>query len=170
LIATLDAISKGWLPPDIITEDIYACVKNNKDEDKALAGYVGFAFSFGGKWFGGYRRDIAGSSKNLEIKIENEITQSRRSYSDICKQANNIQGVKFIHKSYSDIKLNQPCIIYCDPPYAGTTKYRDEFHHDVFWNWCRNMESKGHNVFISEYNAPDDFECVLEYVHYKFSR
>lgn len=29
-----------------------------------------------------------------------------------------------------------------------------------FWQWCRDMVSKGHTVFVSEYNAPDDFECV----------
>ena len=36
------------------------------------------------------------------------------------------------------------------------------FNHSEFWQWCRNMASKGHIVFVSEYKAPDDFECVWE--------
>ena len=53
-------------------------------------------------------------------------------------------------------------IIYCDPPYEGTTKYKDDFNHVVFWQWCRDMASKGHIIFVSEYNAPNDFECVWQ--------
>jgi len=160
LIALFDALGKGWLPPDVVSEEEYIRVKNSKDEDKALTGFVGFAFSFGGKWFGGYRRDIAGTSDDMDLKIENEATQSRRSYSDICKQADNLNGVKFLHKSYSDLKLNKPCIIYCDPPYAGSTGYKDKFNHVEFWEWCRRMKKEGHTIFISEYNAPEDFTCV----------
>ena len=51
-------------------------------------------------------------------------------------------------------------LIYCDPPYEGTTKYKDDFNHKRFWQWCRNKSNEGHIVFVSEYNAPDDFECV----------
>jgi len=32
----------------------------------------------------------------------------------------------------------------------------------VFWEWCREKSLEGHTVFISEYNAPDDFEAVWE--------
>jgi DNA adenine methylase len=34
-------------------------------------------------------------------------------------------------------------------------------HYD-FWQWCRDKCKEGHEVFVSEYNAPDDFVCVWE--------
>ena len=50
--------------------------------------------------------------------------------------------------------------VYCDPPYQGTTKYAtDSFDYDTFWDWCRKMSNDNY-VFVSEYNAPDDFECI----------
>ena len=52
-------------------------------------------------------------------------------------------------------------LIYCDPPYKGTTRYATgSFDHDKFWQWCRDMSDSGHIVFVSEYNAPDDFKCI----------
>jgi DNA adenine methylase len=55
--------------------------------------------------------------------------------------------------------------IYCDPPYqtiATKGKYKDDFNHEIFWQWCRDMATKGHIVYVSEYNAPNDFECVWQ--------
>jgi DNA adenine methylase len=51
-------------------------------------------------------------------------------------------------------------VIYCDPPYQGTTKYSSKtINYNEFWQWCRDLS--GNNiVLVSEYNAPDDFECV----------
>ena len=39
---------------------------------------------------------------------------------------------------------------------------KDDFNHAKFWQWCRDMAKKGHTIFVSEYNAPEDFECVWE--------
>ena len=51
-------------------------------------------------------------------------------------------------------------MIYCDPPYQDTKKYESDFDHDKFWNWVRKMSKKGHYVYVSEYSAPSDFECI----------
>ena len=56
LIAMWQALQRGYELPDIISEEQYQYIKAHKDEDKALAGFVGFACSFGGKWFGSYAR------------------------------------------------------------------------------------------------------------------
>jgi len=54
-------------------------------------------------------------------------------------------------------------VIYCDPPYAGTAEYKEgAFDHAQFWQWCRNQP---YPVFISEYNAPDDFKIIAEFKH-----
>jgi len=58
------------------------------------------------------------------------------------------------------LKIPKNSIIYCDPPYENTTKYKDSFDHAEFWRWCRDKAADGHKVFISEYTAPKDFKCV----------
>lgn len=32
----------------------------------------------------------------------------------------------------------------------------------VFWQWCREKVQQGHDIFVSEYQAPEDFICVWE--------
>lgn len=61
-----------------------------------------------------------------------------------------------------DLHIPQNSIIYCDPPYQNTTKYHTGFDHNQFWDWCRLKKQDGHNIFISEYSAPDDFVCVWQ--------
>ena len=52
-------------------------------------------------------------------------------------------------------------VFYCDPPYKGTKGYKDSgFNHDEFWNYVRKMSKVGFKVFVSEYEAPDDFRCI----------
>ena len=62
-------------------------------------------------------------------------------------------------------KLDFPeAFFYCDPPYQYTKQYSNSknFDHNSFWNWVRNISNQGHTVFVSEYNAPTDFECVWQ--------
>ena len=68
----------------------------------------------------------------------------------------------FFHSSYDELEIPSNSIILCDPPYEGTTGYKDVFDNTKFWNWCRQLSNQGHSVFICEYNTPDDFECVWE--------
>lgn len=58
----------------------------------------------------------------------------------------------------------QRSVIYCDPPYQGTTQYGavNSFNWEKFWDWCRSQSMAGNKIFVSEYKAPDDFDCVLE--------
>lgn len=140
-----------WDPPKSVSEDEYKHIKYNQDQyPKHLVAYVGFN-SFGGKWFAGYRRDKQGKR---DYWAEH--------YRNITKQVPKLEGVILSCKSYLDLEIPKDTIIYCDPPYASTTKYRDAFDHDQFWEWCRKQSRADHKVFISEYNAPDDFKCIWE--------
>ena len=144
------------LLPERILEDTYNEVKNNKDkyEDWYL-GLVGFCASFGAKYFGGYARD----SKNDTFG-----KWSNGAIRNLKKQAPNLKGIEFYNCSFLDLpkdKINN-CVIYCDPPYRNTTKYKTEkFPYEEFYQWCRDM-SKNNTVLISEYNMPDDFTCIWE--------
>jgi len=64
---------------------------------------------------------------------------------------------------YRDIEIPKKAIVYCDPPYQWTATYREWwFNHEEFWDYMRKL-SKTNKVFISEYNAPDDFICIYEF-------
>ncbi|AHK11677.1 AdoMet-MTase [Shewanella sp. phage 1/41] len=117
-----------------------------------LSSYALIAFSFGAKWIGGWSR-----GKNSKGDRRDYVTEQHKASE---KQKPLLQSVNFIGCGYSDLEIPPQSIIYCDPPYAGTTKYKDDFNHDEFWQWCRDKVKEGHQVFISEYNAPDDFECI----------
>jgi DNA adenine methylase len=66
----------------------------------------------------------------------------------------------FDSKSYDEFTPFGMCI-YCDPPYKNTTNYGAKFDSEKFWNVMRKW-SEHNDVFVSEYEAPDDFECVFE--------
>ena len=67
----------------------------------------------------------------------------------------------FICDSYENLDFEN-CLVYADPPYQGTTGYKTgAFDHDKFFKWCRE-QAKRNIVFVSEYNAPDDFVCVWQ--------
>lgn len=158
LIAMWQAVSEGWLPPRFVSEDDYQRAKEAA-KINAETGYIGFALSFGGSWFSSYRHD----RRDQKGDIENMETQSRRAYESMLKQAKALAGVAFTCQPYQVIDVPPNSIIYCDPPYAGTAKYKTgEFNHDVFWQWCRDKVFDGHRVFVSEYNAPNDWICVWE--------
>ena len=63
---------------------------------------------------------------------------------------------------YAEVKISTPpqdTIIYADPPYANTSEYKlcgNSFDSERFYQWCIDKAKKGYNVFISEYNMPQD--------------
>lgn len=151
LIEMWKALVNGWKPPLNISEEVYCQMKSSKTGYPIeLLAYVGFN-SFGGKWFAGYRRDSQGK--------RNYWTEH---YNNIMKQVPNMKGVDFKSGSFLDLKIPPNSIIYCDPPYEGTTKYRNQFNHQLFWDWCRVKRDEGHKVYVSEYNAPKDFTCIWQ--------
>ena len=152
LIACLDELSKGNIPVRTASETEYKNVKQNKNNyEKSVVGYYGFALSYGGKFFGGWRRDGAGKRNYVD-----------EAYRNAQKQIPLLKGVSFTCKDYRCIDIQPNSFIYCDPPYKGTTGYLNQLNHDEFWEWCRGLSKMGCTVFISEYNAPEDFEVVWE--------
>ena len=64
--------------------------------------------------------------------------------------------MQFICDSYENLDFDN-CLIYCDPPYQGTSGYKTgSFDHEKFFEWC-GQQAKNNIVFVSEYNAPNDF-------------
>jgi DNA adenine methylase len=137
--------------PPYVGEKDYKNIKLNKDlYPDWLVGYVGFNLSFGAKFFGGYRRDKKGIRD-----YENEAQQNLKA------QQNLLKGIVFTCGSYSTLHIPKKSIIYCDPPYKNTTKYRTEsFDYSSFYTWCIQQKSRGHKVYVSEYKLPHPFVCI----------
>ncbi len=152
VVEMFKSLTDGWHPPVSISENEYNEIKNKKDAfPKELVGFVGVCLSFGSKWFGGYARNKRGVNFAMEGR------------KNIEKQANNLKGVVFKSLFYNKLISPEKSIIYCDPPYQDTSGYKDKtFDHDKFWAWCRQQKELGHQIFISEYNAPEDFTCVWQ--------
>ena len=107
-------------------------------------------------FFGSYvRNDVLKKSGRVEHYQKEQIN-------NILKQSTKISDVVFKCSSYDALDIPANSIIYCDPPYNGTTKYKDSFDSDAFWQWCRDKAKEGHTVYVSEYNAPEDFKCIWE--------
>lgn len=153
LIETFKALQDGWVMPKEVPEDLYKKIKNNPDDyPPHLVGYVAFQLSYGAKWFGGYRRDSIGKRN-----------YSMEAYNNVMKDIPLLDGIEFHSKNYYDLEIPDNSIIYCDPPYQNTTKYKDGgFDYEFFWNWCRDKSNEGHTIFVSEYDAPSDFKVVWE--------
>jgi DNA adenine methylase len=68
----------------------------------------------------------------------------------------NLGNTYFDCKDYRELNP-EGYIIYCDPPYEGTTQYSKklvgDFDTNEFWSIMRKW-SNNNKVFISEYNAP----------------
>lgn len=154
LIALLEAVQNGQELPEHITKDEYIAVKTNKDNyPDWYVGFVGFICSFKAKFFGGY-------SGYCTTKTGIQRNYIKEHINNILKQ--NLDGIKLVCSSYDALDIPANSVIYCDPPYNGTTKYKDSFDSDAFWQWCRDKAKEGHTVYVSEYNAPEDFKCIWE--------
>lgn len=163
LIEMFKALINGFELPDYVDEETYKNVRTNKEKyHPAFVGFVGFGCSYSGKWFGGFARNVSKSITDVEVLNKGRKNYCLESKRNILKQIPHLRDIIFYNMpDYWNLPIPDGSIVYCDPPYAGTTKYKDGgFNHEDFWQWCRLMTLVGHKVFISEYNAPEDFECV----------
>lgn len=128
--------------------------KEDRDKYKTgeavqLKSWACIVTSFGGDLKGGYARE----------KGSDGTTFCGYGKRNAIKQSPKIQNVDFICENYINLDFEN-CLIYCDPPYQGTSGYKTgEFDHDLFFNWCR-VQAKKNIVFVSEYSAPEDFKEV----------
>ena len=160
LIAMWKGLQEDLERPYIIDKNLYSLARTayNNDDNSIfsdfLIGWIGWMASYNGRFFdGGYSGHTVDKRDYITEQIKN--TES---------QIVNIQDVQFVSKDYSELILPSNSIIYCDIPYKNTKQYSSSknFDHDNFWNWAKEKSQDGHEVFISEYNAPDDFERIWQ--------
>jgi len=162
LIAMWKGLQEDRERPKIISRELYSKARTeynkgtNIEFDDFLIGWIGWMGSFNGKFFdGGYSGHNVGKTHRNYIDEQIRNTES---------QINDLKDVKFFSNDYKDFEFEEQCLIYCDIPYKNTTQYATSknFNYDNFFDWCRIMSENGHTVFVSEYQAPNDFVCIWE--------
>lgn len=145
---------QGELPEYISREEYLSVKQNPENYPDWYVGFCGFICSFRGMFFKSYvKNDVLKKSGKIEHYQKEQINNFR-------KQRAKLAGIHFECCSYEQLNIPEGSVIYCDPPYSGTAEYKDKFDSAKFWDWVRKKVAEGHKVFISEYSAPDDFECI----------
>lgn len=131
-----------WLPSHV-TSEYYESLKGSPPD--TITSWVRIACSYGGIFESKLAADKIGKRDYGQEAKRNAI-----------KQSPGLQLVSLKHAAFLDLDF-QGSLIYCDPPYQNTSGYKTgSFPHEEFFSWCR-QQAKKNVVFVSEYNAPDDF-------------
>lgn len=165
LISLLSHVQKGGKLYDAVPKELYDEARtafNNGDTSKFenwQVGNIGFLASYNGRWFdGGYAKPGYEKTKNGERYRD----YYREACDNLMQQAPNLNGIVFDACDYRDSNPHG-CVVYCDPPYAGTKQYANaqQFNYDEFWDKMR-LWSQDNVVIVSEQNAPEDWKCIWE--------
>jgi DNA adenine methylase len=145
----------GWTPPATCSESDFMKMKYD-GQVSAEKGFLGHQLSFGGVYFASYIGRYGGQI--YHASAANKVQEL----------ATAMPKIKFETCPYEDYSHLKNFIIYCDPPYKGTTqRYQNEqrqglsFDHEQFWDWVRRM-STDNIVFVSEYASPNDFVNIAD--------
>ncbi|MDC9591513.1 DNA adenine methylase [Xenorhabdus sp. XENO-10] len=112
---------------------------------------MGFNCSYAGRWFNGYTGVTQTKSRVRDHQLE--------ARNNIQRQLTQLDGVILRCCDYRELDIPNGAVVYCDPPYANTIAYRDAFNTAEFWGWVRELSNRC-TVFVSEYTAPDNFDCI----------
>lgn len=151
--------------PDTVSFEDYARYKEEwlSGVRTELHVLVGFSCSFGGKFFDGYARAKPEPRVNGKPYTRDFF---KLGVKKLLKDLEPLRGkkIEWSCKDYRDLSFEQPCLIYCDPPYKNTEPYSGlgVFDHDMFWEWCRDRSKDGHIVIVSEQEAQCDAKIIYE--------
>jgi DNA adenine methylase len=162
MIALLDAVgNRGWLPPEMLTEAEWDEMRRRPEKfPSELVGLAGTGPTFGAKWFGGWARGLDNRGHARDYW--------REARDNVLFDAPGLRGCVFIASEYDGLSIYPESLVYCDPPYAETTKYegaktkiavgdslsQNSWDRLKFWRWADAQIDNGHKVFVSEYAGP----------------
>ena len=153
LIALFKEALNGREFPNFVSREMYAEAKNGNLDD-ALTAYIGFCASYNGRYFEGYvgnNHPIAGG------KFRNYQREAINNFLLTVGGLRSMENLELSSLPYYDLEIKEGSVVYCDPPYLGTKRYRTgEFDHERFWKWAEAV-SEHSTVFVSEYTTLSDF-------------
>lgn len=143
LICMWRAALAGWVPPRVVSKEEYDRIAKEQDPHDPMTAFVMFGVSFGGKWKGGYAKDRP-AQRYAECASNG-----------VVKKAKDCTGLVLEHNTFQ--QKHPGCwpsgtVLYCDPPYAGTTGYKavEPWNPGAFWHWAERHARLGVHVFVSE--------------------
>lgn len=144
LVALHKAVQSGWVPPEHVSEAEYQEVRRG-NQTTAIAAFVGFGCSFGGKWWGGYARTEAGntSARNYALNARRAVLKETR------------PNIDHVNADALTFEIDTE-VVYCDPPYEGTTGY-DAIavaEDGSWWRRLADLASPERACYLSEYAEP----------------
>lgn len=93
------------------------------------------------------------------VILQHLINLNRLQHLESLQSLETLKEIQITNLDYRDVKIETDSVIYCDIPYKNVKKYSiSDFNHDEFYEWSRKQK----NVFISEYDMPDDFKIVCK--------
>ena len=155
LIVLLKYIQKSGNFPNISREQYNTYRTKYKNgtltsADLVKASFASFTYSYNGKMFGGYTPKTG----------DRNYPEERKRYYRLLRTNKQFMSCTVEHMSFFKLNPSKKSLIYCDPPYAGTTEYAIPFNSTAFWNKVRSLSKQGHIVIVSEYKAPSDFKTI----------
>lgn len=129
-----------------ITREEYYDLKKDPYSDYDKACFTAYAYSTVGKLWDSYNdgRPISRMNGYKRLHASPSFQQTKINLTD-----------------YKDYSNERNALIYCDPPYDNANYYNDDFCHQEFWQWVRDM-SENNFVFVSEYKTPDDITNIYQ--------
>lgn len=145
------AIKDGWDPPRKVDEATYNHYKRTRPLDDPMTGYLGFAWSFGGKFFGGAARTdgtFKGSVDSTVFKV------------GMLRGAD----VTITNVDFTSVVVPLGQLVYMDPPYEKRTKQSSvtTFDRGLYYKWAV-MQSKRATVLATEFVNPLDWPVLHDY-------
>lgn len=155
------SVRSGWTPPQIDEARYRALAARRDDMDDPDVAFAGHCASFGGKWFGG----LARPHKRQRDPIG-------AAWSTLKRRIEQTETIDFRLLDYREVPIQPGDVVYCDPPYAGTSADWPvaPFDHAKFWQWCRGMAAQGVPVLVSEFSAPEDATLLWQRERGAFTR
>lgn len=136
------AVADGWDPPDDLSREEYAALRVLQDWENPLTTFACFGCSFGGKAWGGYASNNEG--RNYAGFAARSLRRKRAA----------LQRCSFSICPYNEIDVPDGAVVYCDPPYSGTTEYSTKaFAHSAFFKWADELRKRGCLVLVSEFEG-----------------
>lgn len=158
VVAYWNAIRDGWVPETSVTYEEYVAVRNNPVAyPVAHVAHVAYNSSFGGKQWGGYARRMRTDGVTPYNLVE---PSSRRDAATAKWLSDTLITCSRYNDVLSGVGLGD--VVYCDPPYEGTTGYRTgAFDHAAFWSAAQAAANRGALVYVSEYACPEHVDSEV---------
>ena len=157
LVRLLTGVQRHEALPEHITRERYQELRCSDDVSLESA-IACFAYSFNGKAWGGYAPCYVRRSGRVDDQVK-----SRLNHYAALQASASFQAARLSLADYRTLSPQAGSLVYCDPPYANTTRYRGTgtFNSNEFWT-CMAKWSADCIVIVSEYDAPEGWRCIAQ--------